>query len=90
MTKAELILKIANNTKLTRADASKVLYVTLNAIKDSLRKRQKVILVGFGTFSVLERKARTGRNPRTGKVMAVAQSRTPKFTAGEALKDAIK
>jgi len=90
VTKAELILKIANNTKLTRADASKVLYVTLNAIKDSLRKRQKVILVGFGTFSVLERKARTGRNPRTGKVMIVAQSRTPKFTAGEALKDAIK
>jgi len=90
MTKTELIRKIASNTRLTRAESSKALDVTLNAIKVSLKKRQKVILVEFGTFSVLERKARNGRNPRTGEVMTIAQSTTPKFTAGKALKDALK
>ena len=64
--------------------------VTLNAIKNSLKKRQKVILVGFGTFSVLERRARNGRNPKTGDVITIARQKTPKFTAGKSLKDAIK
>lgn len=90
MTKAELIQKIARNTKLTRSEASKALDVTLNAIKASLKKRQKVILVGFGTFSILERKARNGCNPKTGEVITIAQIRTPKFTSGKALKDAIR
>jgi DNA-binding protein HU-beta len=90
MTKTELIQKIASNTKITRAEASKVLDITLNAINNSLKKRQKVILVGFGTFSVSERRARNGRNPKTGEVITIAQMKTPKFTAGKSLKDAIK
>jgi DNA-binding protein HU-beta len=90
MTKTELIEKVAYNTKLTKEDASTVLDVTLNAIKATLKNGQKVILVGFGTFSVSKRKARNGRNPRTGEVIIIAAKRTPKFTAGKALKDAIK
>jgi DNA-binding protein HU-beta len=90
MTKTELIEKIAYNTKLTKEDASNALDITLNAIKATLKKGQKVILVGFGTFSVSKRKARNGRNPRTGEVITIAAKRTPKFTAGKALKDAIK
>jgi DNA-binding protein HU-beta len=90
MTKTELIQKIASSTKITRAEASKALDVTLNAIKNSLKKRQKVILVEFGTFSVQERRARNGRNPKTGDVISIARQKTPKFTAGKSLKDAIK
>lgn len=89
MTKAELIEKIAYTAKLTKKDASKVLDVTLNAIKATLKKGQKVILVGFGTFSVSKRKARNGRNPKTGEVINIAAKRTPKFTVGKTLKDAV-
>lgn len=90
MTKTELIQKIASNTKITRAEAAKALAVSLNAIMNSLKKRQKVILVGFGTFSVLERRARNGRNPKTGEVIPIARMKTPKFTASKSFKDAIK
>jgi DNA-binding protein HU-beta len=90
MTKAELIEKIAYNTKLTKEDASKVLDVTLKVIKATLKKDQKVMLIGFGTFSVSKRKARNGRNPRTGDVISIPARKTPKFTAGKAFKDAIR
>lgn len=89
MTKSDLIEKIASGTGLTKADAGKTLDATLDAIKGALKKNQKVTLVGFGTFSVTKRKARKGRNPRTGEEIKIKASKTPKFTAGKALKDAI-
>jgi len=90
MTKAELIDKIAAGAGLSKADASRALDSTLDAIKASLKKGQKVTLVGFGTYSVTKRKARKGRNPRTGQVINIPAAKTPKFTAGKALKDALK
>ncbi len=90
MTKTELIDRIASGAGLTKADASRALDSTLDAVKLSLKKGQKVTLVGFGTFAVTKRKARKGRNPRTGQTISIPAARTPKFTAGKALKDAIK
>ena len=90
MTKADLIDKIAAAASLTKADAGKALNSTLDAIRLSLKKGQKVTLVGFGTFSVSKRKARKGRNPRTGQEIKIAATKVPKFTAGKTLKDSIK
>jgi DNA-binding protein HU-beta len=90
MTKAELIDKIAAGAGLTKADASRALDSALDAIKAAMKKGQKVTLVGFGTFGTSKRKARKGRNPRTGQVINIPAAKTPKFTAGKALKDAIK
>jgi len=90
MTKMELIDKIASGAGLTKADASRSLDSTLDAIKAALKKGQKVTLVGFGTFAVTKRKARKGRNPRTGQVINIPAGKTPKFTSGKALKDAVK
>jgi DNA-binding protein HU-beta len=90
MTKAELIDKIASGAGLSKADASRALDTTLEAIKSTLKKGQKVTLVGFGTFSVSKRKARKGRNPKTGQAINIPASKSPKFSAGKALKDAIK
>ncbi|UCE78708.1 MAG: HU family DNA-binding protein [Nitrospiraceae bacterium] len=90
MTKAELIDKIASGAGLSKADASRALDTMLDAIKSTLKKGQKVTLVGFGTFSVSKRKARKGRNPKTGQSINIPASKSPKFSAGKALKDAIK
>ncbi len=90
MTKAELIDKIASGAGLSKADAGKALDSTLNAVRASLKKGQKVTLVGFGTFSVVKRKARKGRNPRTGAAITIPAAKTPKFTSGKALKDAVR
>ena len=90
MTKAELIDKIASGTGLSKADASRALDSTLNSVKAALKKGQKVTLVGFGTFSVVKRKSRKGRNPRTGQVITIPAAKIPKFTAGKSLKDAVK
>lgn len=90
MTKAELIDKIASGAGLSKVDASKALDSTLNSVKAALRKGQKVTLVGFGTFSVVKRKSRKGRNPRTGDVITIPAAKVPKFTAGKTLKDAVK
>ncbi len=90
MTKAELIDKIASGAGLSKADASKALDSTLNAIKLSLKKGQKVTLVGFGAFSTVKRKARKGRNPKTGQVINIPAVRAPKFISSKALKDAVK
>ncbi len=90
MTKAELIDKIASSAGLTKADASKALDATLDSVRMALKKGQKVTLVGFGTFSVAKRKARKGRNPRTGQEIKIAATKVPKFTAGKTLKDAVK
>ncbi len=90
MTKTELIEQIVKNTELTKADAAKTLDATIEAIITSLKKGQKVTLVGFGTFTVSERKARTGRNPRTGEAIKIAASNVPRFVPGKAFKDTLK
>lgn len=90
MTKADLIEKIASGVGLSKADAGRALDEALDAITKALKKEQRITLVGFGTFSVTRRKARKGRNPRTGEEIRIAASKTPKFTAGKALKDAVK
>ncbi len=90
MTKAELIDKIASNAGLTKTDAGKALDAALDSVKAALKKGQKVTLVGFGTYSVSKRKARKGRNPRTGAEIKIPARKVPKFTAGKTLKDAVK
>jgi len=90
MTKADLIDKIAASSNLSKADAGRTLDATLDAIRTALKKNLKVTLVGFGTFSVAKRKARKGRNPRTGEEIKISASKTPKFTPGKALKDLVK
>jgi len=90
MTKAELIDKISSGARLSKVDAEKALNATLNAIKGALKKNQKVALVGFGTFSVVKRKARKGRNPQTGEVISIPAAKIPKFKPGQSLKEAIR
>ncbi|OGW56759.1 MAG: DNA-binding protein HU [Nitrospirae bacterium RIFCSPLOW2_12_42_9] len=90
MTKSELIDKIANSAGISRTAANNALNATLDNITRSLKRGQKVTLIGFGTFSVHDRKARTGRNPKTGESIKIPSVRIPKFTAGKALKNSIK
>jgi DNA-binding protein HU-beta len=90
MTKEELIEKVATGAKLSKADAARALDATINAVKSALKKGQKVTLVGFGTFSVAKRKARKGRNPQTGETITIKAAKVPKFSAGKALKSAVK
>jgi DNA-binding protein HU-beta len=89
MTKAELISKMAAGAKISKAAAGKALEAFLDGVKASLKKEDRVTLVGFGTFSVSKRKARKGRNPRTGKEIKIPARKVPKFTAGKALKESI-
>jgi DNA-binding protein HU-beta len=90
MTKAELVEKIANDAELSKASAGKALDALIETIRVTLKKGDKVTIVGFGTFSVSKRAARKGRNPRTGEEIKIKASKTPKFTAGKALKEGIK
>ena len=89
MNKAELIDMVASTADLSKAKATTIVDAVLTGITDSLKKGDTVTFVGFGTFSVSERAARTGRNPRTGEAITIRASRIPKFKAGKALKDAI-
>lgn len=89
MNKSELVEAIARSAGLSKAGADKALDATLGAIKGALKRGQSVTLVGFGTFKVGKRAARTGRNPRTGAVIKIKAARVPKFSAGKALKDAV-
>ena len=89
MNKAELIDAIANSADLSKASAARALDSALDAITKSLKKGDGVTLVGFGTFIVRKRAARTGRNPRTGEAIKIKASKVPAFKAGKALKDAI-
>lgn len=90
MTKAELIDKIAISAGISSAAAGNALNATLTHIVKALQKGQKVTLVGFGTFAVQQRKARSGRNPKTGDPIKIPASKCPRFTAGKALKSALK
>lgn len=89
MNKSDLIDAIAESANLTKAQAGNALDGALSAIKDALGKNDSVTLVGFGTFKVGKRAARTGRNPRTGAEIKIKEAKVPKFTAGKALKDAV-
>ena len=89
MNKSELIDRIAAGSDISRAAAVRALEATLDAITDSLKQSDPVALVGFGTFSVRDRAARTGRNPQTGETIEIAAARVPAFKPGKALKDAL-
>ena len=81
----ELIDAIAKEAKLTKVDAGKALDATTTAITKSLKKGERVALVGFGSFSIAKRAARTGRNPQTGKALKIAAKKVAKFKAGALL-----
>ena len=89
MNKSELIDAIAKNADMSKAAASRALDAAITAVQQSLKKDGMVTLVGFGTFYVGKRAARSGRNPRTGDTIKIKAAKIPKFRAGKALKDAI-
>lgn len=90
MNKAEVIEQTSKAAGLSKSDTEKVLSALIGTVSKALKKGDKVVLVGFGTFSVSRRKARTGRNPQTGAAIKIAARKVPKFSAGKALKDAVK
>ena len=87
--KTELIEHIANDADISKAAAARALESTIEAVKMTLKKGDTVSLVGFGTFGVGKRAARTGRNPRTGAAIKIKAAKVPKFRPGKALKDAL-
>lgn len=89
MNKSELVSAISAKTELTKADTEKALKAFIEVVGEELKKGEKIQLVGFGTFEVIERKARTGRNPSTGKEMKIPASKAPKFKPGKALKETV-
>lgn len=90
MNKSDLISKIAGDAGITKAQAQTALNSFLDSTKGALQSGDKVILVGFGTFSVSKRSARTGRNPQTGKEIKIAAKNVVKFKAGAELNDSVK
>jgi DNA-binding protein HU-beta len=89
MNKSELIEAVAKSSDLSKAAAGRAVDAAVAAITGALKKGDSVTLIGFGTFKVTKRAARTGRNPRTGAELKIAARKAPGFTAGKALKDAV-
>ena len=89
MNKTEVVTAIAEQAELSKKDSEKALKAFIDVVTDELKKGEKIQLVGFGTFEVIERAAREGRNPLTGEKMSIKASKAPKFKAGKALKDAV-
>lgn len=89
MNKGDLIEAVASDADLSKADATRAVDAVINSVTAALKAGQQVSLVGFGTFQVKARAARTGRNPRTGESIEIAASKIPGFKAGKALKDAV-
>ncbi len=89
MNKTELVAAIADKAGLTKKDAEEVVNAFTDTVTKALKKGDKVQLVGFGTFEVSKRSARTGRNPQTGETMKIAAAKAPKFKPGKAFKDAL-
>ncbi len=89
MNKTELVAEMAKKAGISKKDAEAALKAFTDTVTKTLKKGGKVQLVGFGTFEVTKRSARTGRNPRTGETMKIKASKAPKFKAGKALKDAL-
>lgn len=90
MTKAELVDRMARDAKVTKRAAEAALESALKAVKDTLKRGRKVTLVGFGTFATGRRKARTGRNPQTGRTIKIPAARVVRFRPGAELKKAVK
>ena len=90
MTRDEMIEKIAEDAGVNKAQAERAMKAMLDGVSNSLKKGDKVTFVGFGTFSISKRKARMGRNPRTGEAIKIAAAKVPHFKAGEKLKRAVR
>jgi DNA-binding protein HU-beta len=90
MNKEQLVERVADKTGATKKDAMDILNTALDMVAGSLKKGEKVTLVGFGTFLVRKRKARDGRNPQTGAKIRIPAKRVPAFTAGKELKTTVK
>ena len=90
MNKGELVDAIAKDAGLSKADAGKALNAFVDNVTGSLKKGNSIQLIGFGTFSISERAARTGRNPQTGAAIQIAAKKVAKFKAGKALADTVK
>lgn len=89
MTKNELIAAVADTSRLSKTDAAKAVEATFDIITGALKQGDEVKLIGFGTFTVVNRKAREGRNPRTGQPVMISATKAPKFSAGKGLKEAV-
>jgi DNA-binding protein HU-beta len=89
LNKTELVSSVAEKAEITKKEAEKVVGAIFSSIEEALAKGDKVQLVGFGTFEVRERAARTGRNPKTGEEITIAAAKVPAFKPGKALKDAV-
>ena len=89
MNKSELIDAVAASADISKAAAARAIDAVVESVTDALKKGEQVTLIGFGTFSVKERSARTGRNPQTGATIDIAAAKVPSFKAGKALKDAV-
>ena len=89
MNKAELVAAVAEKAEISKKDAEAAVKAFTDVVAEELKKGEKIQLVGFGTFEVSERSAREGRNPQTGETMKIEASKSPKFKAGKALKDAV-
>ena len=89
MNKAELVGEVADRTGLTKKTSREAVDAVISAITDSLSREERVTLVGFGTFGVRQRKARTGRNPQTGATIQIPAKKVPKFTSGKGLRDKV-
>ena len=89
MNKTELVASVAEKAELSKKDAEKAVAAMLESVEKALKAGDKVALVGFGTFEVKERAARTGKNPRTGEAVKIPAARVPVFKAGKGLKDVV-
>ena len=89
MNKSELIEHIARQADISKAASTRALDAMIGGVKSTLKKSGTVTIVGFGTFAVTKRAARTGRNPRTGEAIKIKKAKVPKFRPGKALKDAV-
>ena len=89
MNKADLVAVVSEKAEISKKDAEAAVKAFTDVVAEELKKGEKIQLVGFGTFEVSERAARTGRNPQTGAEMTIAASKAPKFKAGKALKDSL-
>ncbi|MCI6163716.1 MAG: HU family DNA-binding protein [Lachnospira sp.] len=89
MNKSELVAAIAEKAELSKKDSEKALKAFTETVAEQLQKGDKIQLVGFGTFEVADRAARTGKNPQTGKAIKIPASKAPKFKAGKALKETV-
>lgn len=89
MNRTELVAAIAERAEISKKDSEKAVKAFIDVVTEELKKEEKIQLVGFGTFEVSKRAARTGKNPQTGEPMTISACNVPKFKAGKALKDAV-